>query len=87
MAMMEQGSFKYKTENYYGSQHKIHTVSWKGKGEVDSDEVRNWCTRHFGPAGYQDELEGTRWLDDIQEQGEIFLCRDEDLTFFLLKWT
>lgn len=84
---MEQGSFTYKTENYYGSQRKIHTVSWKGRGEVDGNEIRQWCIANFGKAGYQEELERARWLDDISEKGEIFLCNDEDLTFFLLKWT
>lgn len=84
---MEQGSFTYKTENYYGSKKKIHTVSWKGKGEVDSDEVLNWCKENLGHSGYQDELGESRWLDDINENSTIFLCKDEDLTFFLLKWT
>ena len=84
---MEQGSFAYKTTNYYGSQKKIHVVSWKGRGEVDGDEIRKWCTENFGKSGYQSELEGSRWLDDIADSGEIYLCKDEDLTFFLLKWT
>ena len=84
---MEQGSFAYKTTNYYGSQKKIHVVSWRGRGEVDSDEVRKWCTDNFGNSGYQSELEGSRWLDDIEGSSEIYLCKDEDLTFFLLKWT
>lgn len=83
---MEQGSFKYKTEKYYGSARNVHTVSWKGRGEVDSDEIRQWCLDNFGLPGYQDAIEGTRWLDDT-ENSEIFLCNDEDLTFFLLKWT
>lgn len=84
---MEQGSFTYKTEKYYGSSRNVHTVSWRGKGEVDGDEIREWCIKNFGPAGYQESIERTRWLDDISEKGEIFLCDDEDLTFFLLKWT
>lgn len=84
---MEQGSFTYKATNYYGSTQKIHLVSWKGKGEVDSKEIRKWLIKNFGKPGYQEELEGTRWLDDIDDNGEIYLCRDEDLTFFLLKWT
>lgn len=84
---MEQGSFTYKTEKYYGSSRNIHTVSWRGKGEVDGDEIRQWCVQNFGEAGFNDELGTTRWLDDINEKGEIFLCNDEDLTFFLLKWT
>ena len=83
---MEQGSFTYKTTNYYGSQKKIHLVSWKGKGEVDGSEIYEWCVKNFGNSGYQPEIEESRWLDNIKE-GEIFLCKDEDLTFFLLKWT
>lgn len=82
---MEQGSFTYRATNYYGSQKKIHQVSWKGKGEVDSSEVRKWCTEHFGNSGYQEEIGESRWLDNCKEE-EIFLCKDEDLTFFLLKW-
>jgi hypothetical protein len=78
--------FTHKTENYYGSQRKIHTVSWRGKGEVDGNEIRAWCIETYGQPGYQDVIERTRWLDDINENGEIFLCNDEDLTLFLLRW-
>ena len=84
---MQQGSFTYRSEKYYGSNRNVHTVSWAGHGEIDGDEIRQWCIEKLGPAGYQEELGGTRWLDDINERGEIFLCNDEDLTFFLLKWT
>ena len=84
---MQQGSFTYKSEKYYGSSRYVHTVSWAGKGEVDGDEIRQWCIDNFGNAGYQDAIERTRWLDAISDKGEIFLCHDEDLTFFLLKWT
>ncbi len=84
---MEQGSFTYKTEKYYGSSRNVHTVSWKGRGEVDGDEIQKWCFENFGKPGYREDLGETRWLDDIKEKGEIFLCKDEDLTFFLLKWT
>lgn len=84
---MQQGSFTYKSEKYYGSSRNVHTVSWAGKGEVDGDEIRQWCIDNFGNAGYQDVIERTRWLDAISDKGEIFLCNDEDLTFFLLKWT
>lgn len=84
---MEQGSFTYKSERYYGSKHQVHTVSWKGKGEVDGEAIRKWCIENFGKAGFQEEHGTTRWLDDINDAGEIFLCKDEDLTFFLLKWT
>ena len=83
----ELGNFTYTATNYYGSQKKIHIVSWKGKGEVDGDEIRQWCIENFGKPGYQEELEESRWLDDIDSHGEIYLCKDEDLTFFLLKWT
>lgn len=84
---MEQGSFKYRTEKYFGSSKYVHTVSWKGRGEVDGEEIRKWCHENFGQPGYRDDLEDTRWLDDILQNGEIYLCKDEDLTFFLLKWT
>ena len=83
---MEQGSFTYKTEKYYGSKKTVTTVSWKGRGEVDTDEVQKWCIENFGPSGYQEELGESRWLDDTQDS-TIFLCKEEDLTFFLLKWT
>ena len=84
---MEQGSFTYKSEKYYGSKKHVHTVSWKGRGEVDSAEIQKWCIENFGQPGYNDDLGETRWLDDIDNLGEIILCKDEDLTFFLLKWT
>lgn len=85
--MMEQGSFQYKTEKYFGSSKSVHTVSWAGRGEVDSEEIQKWCCENFGQPGYRDDLEDTRWLDNILQNGEIYLCKDEDLTFFLLKWT
>ena len=34
---------------------------------------------------YQEEIERTRWVDNI-EQSEIMLCNDADLTLFLLRW-
>ena len=83
---MEQGSFTYKSEHYYGSKKQIHTVSWHRRGEVDSDEIRKWCIENFGEPGYQEEHSESRWLDHC-DHSEIFLCKDEDLTFFLLKWT
>ena len=83
---MEQGSFTYKTEKYYGSSKNVHTVSWQGRGEVDSYEIQQWCFQNFGNAGYQEELGESRWLDATKDC-TIYLCNDEDLTFFLLKWT
>ena len=83
---MEQGSFTYKSEHYYGSKKQVHTVSWHGKGEVDSEEIQKWCIENFGNAGYQEELGESRWLDATKDC-IIYLCKDEDLTFFLLKWT
>lgn len=84
--MKQQGSFEYKTERYHGSKINIHTISWKGHGEIDTDEIRRWCVINFGPSGYQEEIGGTRWLFSV-EDSELILCKDEDLTFFLLKWT
>jgi hypothetical protein len=78
--------FTHKTEHYYGSKKQVHTISWKGHGEVDSQEIRDWCINNLGNPGYQEEHECSRWLDDA-ENGEIILCNDSDLTFFLLKWT
>lgn len=80
-------SFTHKSERYYGSKHQVHTVSWKGHGEVDGDAIREWCISKFGPPGYRDDLGETIWLDDISENGEIFLCKDEYLTMFLLRWS
>ena len=84
--MMEQGSFTYKTEHYYGSKKHIHTISWVGKGEVDSDEIQKWCIENFGQPGYQEEHGEARWLDHT-DFASVILIKDEDLTFFLLKWT
>jgi len=81
----ETRSFTHRTEHYYGSKRNIHTISWKGRGEVDSEEIRNWCLTILGKSGYQEEIERTRWVDNI-EQSEIMLCNDEDLTLFLLRW-
>ena len=85
-ANKEIGSFKYRTEHYYGSKRNIHTVSWQGRGEIDTNEVRAWLVENFGAAGYQEDSEKTRWVDNT-ESGEIMLCDDADLTFFLLRWT
>lgn len=77
--------FTHRTEHYYGSTKNIHTISWKGRGEVDSQAIRAWCIEHLGKSGYQEELEASRWVDNT-EQGEIMLCNDSDLTYFLLIW-
>ena len=77
--------FTIRKENYYGSKKNIHTISWKGHGEVDSDEIYDWCTQNFGPSGYQEELNDSNWIDNT-EFGEIMLCKDEFLTLFLLRW-
>lgn len=78
-------SFTHKTEHYYGSKKRIHTISWKGKGEVDATEIYNWCIDTFGKSGYREETGDNRWIDNT-EMGEIILCNDEDLTLFLLRW-
>jgi hypothetical protein len=81
----ELGPFQYWTEHYYGSKKTITTISWKGHGEVDSNEVQNWCTKTFGKSGYQEEINDSLWIDNI-EKDEIMLCREEYLTLFLLRW-
>jgi hypothetical protein len=58
--------FTHKTEHYYGSQRKVHTVSWKGKGEVDGNEIRAWCVETYGQPGYQDAIERTRWMISLR---------------------
>ena len=78
-------SFTFRTEKYYGSEKNIHTVSWKGHGEVDSDEVKQWCNDTYGKSGYREETNNNRWVDNI-EHSEVMLCNDEDLTMFLLRW-
>lgn len=77
--------FTHKTEHYYGSTKNIHTISWKGRGEVDAQQIYNWCIEHFGNPGYQEEIGCSRWVNNV-EQGEIMLCNDADLTYFLLIW-
>ena len=79
-------SFTHKTEHYYGSKKNIHTISWKGRGEIDGNEIRAWCVETLGIPGYQEQIDRTRWLDDITDSGTIYLCNDEDLTLFLLRW-
>ncbi len=83
---MDLNKFKYRTEQYFGSKKKICTVSWKGHGEVNSEEIRDWCTQTFGKSGYQEEINDSLWIDNI-EKDEIMLCREEYLTLFLLRWT
>jgi hypothetical protein len=82
----EQGSFSYWNEHYFGSKKTITTVSWKGKGEVDGDEIQKWCIKTFGKSGYQEEIQDSVWVDNI-ENGEIMICKPELLTVFLLRWT
>lgn len=79
-------SFTHKTEHYYGSKRNLHTISWKGRGEVDTEEILDWCLTTFGKPGYQEEIERSRWLDNTHSDSEIILCNDEDLTLFLLRW-
>lgn len=78
-------SFKHRTEHYFGSKRNVHTISWKGRGEVDTTEIRDWCLTTFGKSGYQEEIERSRWVDNTTDS-EIMLCNDEDLTLFLLRW-
>lgn len=78
-------SFTHRTEKYYGSERNIHTISWKGRGEVDNEELYQWCIDTFGQPGYQEEIERSRWVNNF-EYSEIMLCNDEDLTLFLLRW-
>jgi hypothetical protein len=78
-------SFAHRSEHYYGSKRQVHTISWKGQGEVDTAEIREWCVTTLGNSGYQEEIGRSRWLDNT-EASEIILCNDEDLTLFLLRW-
>lgn len=80
------GPFEYWDEHYFGSKKVITTISWKGKGEVDSKEVKEWCIQTYGNSGYQDEIEDSLWVDNT-EAGEIMLCKPELLTAFLLRWS
>ena len=82
----ELGPFKYWDEHYYGSKRTITTISWKGKGEVDSAEIQDWCYKTFGKSGYREDIEDSYWVDN-STFGEIMLCKDEFLTAFLLRWT
>ena len=82
----ELGSFTYWTEHYPFSERSITTISWKGKGEVDGDEIRQWCIEKLGKSGYREDIEDSYWVDNT-EMGEIMLCKDEFLTAFLLRWT
>lgn len=84
--MQELGSFRYWTEHYPFSKRNITTVSWKGRGEVDAKEIRQWCIDSFGKSGYREDIEDSYWVDNT-ESGEIMLCKDEFLTAFLLRWT
>jgi len=78
-------SFTFRKENYYGSKRNIHTVSWKGQGEVDAKEIKKWCKKNFGPSGYREDIEDSYWIDNT-EFGEIMLCKDEFVTLFRLRW-
>ena len=82
----ELGPFKYWDEHYYGSKRTITTISWKGRGEVDADEVFEWCVKTYGKSGYREDIEDSLWVDNT-EQGEIMLCKPELLTAFLLRWS
>jgi hypothetical protein len=84
--IQELGSFRYWTERYYGSERNITTVTWKGKGEVDGTEIRDWCRERFGKSGYREDIEDSYWVDNTEHE-EIMLCKDEFLTAFLLRWT
>ena len=84
--IQELGSFSYWTEHYYGSKRNITTITWKGKGEVDGTEIRDWCRERFGKSGYREDIEDSYWVDNTEHE-EIMLCKDEFLTAFLLRWT
>lgn len=81
---VEMSKITHKTERYFGSKQNIHTIKWD-PSEVDGRDVKRWCDEHLGPSGYQEELEGSRWVNNVDNH-EIMLCNDQDLTHFLLVW-
>ena len=50
-----------------------------------TNEIRRWCVKMFGQAGYSAETAESRWTDRIKF-GEIVFQYQEDLALFLLRW-
>ena len=48
-------------------------------------EIVEWCLKTFGPAGYHDTPQA-RWKNDIF-YGEVYFSRQEDLEWFVLRWS
>ena len=80
------GKFTVKSGKYFGLSEEMHTVSWRDQPDVNSAEVKKWCSRTFGKSGYNEKTKENRWIFD-KAGCEIVFSNAADLTAFLLKWT
>ena len=49
-------------------------------------EITRWCYKTFGMAGKSKYATETRWKDSIRV-GEIYFKYEEDLAWFVLRWS
>jgi hypothetical protein len=50
-------------------------------------DIGNWCEKHFGPVDFFKKNKDVRWYREIMFGYQDFTFnRDEDATFFILKW-
>jgi len=49
-------------------------------------EITKWCYKTFGPPGFRHLTHDTRWKDSIQ-YGEVYFSREQDLSWFSLRWS
>jgi hypothetical protein len=71
--------------NYRGHNEVWHVAEFLSK-KTNRPDIARWCYRSFGPAGYQAMTDEIRWQDSIQ-YGKIVFSREQDLAWFLLRWS
>ena len=49
-------------------------------------EIAEWCHNTFGQPGFNHLTHQTRWADEIY-YGEAYFSRQEDLEWFVLRWS
>ncbi len=78
----------------------IHTYiqmkDWRGADEwrvaafltpkENRSEITKWCYKTYGAPGMNHLTHQIRWKDSIR-YGEVYFSRQEDLEWFLLRWS
>ena len=77
--------FTRKKFYYPGSKRTVHSVTWVRDLENDNKSIEKWCLDTFGPSGYREDTQDTRWVNNVNT-GDITFLQEQDLVVFLLRW-